>query len=139
MYMVVCKKRAWLSQHICTLYKSVHFSVNYNDGWKGWMGINTNLLCFRLLSSVNWWWSLSSFSSNISCRWWWKNETYFLKLKKNLYGTRQEGENWFDVSKNWIWRWRFQTNKKVYPYIFLRNNCILICYVYDCCIFSIDN
>ena len=28
-----------------------------------------------------------------------KNETYFLKLKKNLYGTHQSAENWFDMLK----------------------------------------
>ena len=29
-----------------------------------------------------------------------KNEIYFLKLKKNLFGTRQAAENWFDMLKN---------------------------------------
>ena len=29
-----------------------------------------------------------------------KNRTYLLNLKKNLYGTSQAAENWFDMLKN---------------------------------------
>ena len=28
-----------------------------------------------------------------------ENETYFLKLKKNIYGTRKAAEIWFDMLK----------------------------------------
>ena len=64
-----------------------------------------------------------------------KNETYFLKLKKNLYGTRQAAENWFDMLKTGLEDEGFKQNK-VDPCIFVRNNCIVICYNYDCCVFS---
>ena len=66
-----------------------------------------------------------------------KNETYFLKLKKNLYGTRQASANWFDMLRTRIEDEGFKKNK-VYPCLFVRNNCIVICYIDDCCILSKD-
>ena len=44
--------------------------------------------------------------------------------------------NWFDMLKTGLEDEGFK--KKVDPCIFVRNNCILICYVGDCCIFSKD-
>ena len=66
-----------------------------------------------------------------------KNETYFLKLKKNLYGTRRAAENWFDTLKTGLEDKCFK-QKKLDPCLFVRNNCIVICYVDDYCIFSKD-
>ena len=62
-----------------------------------------------------------------------KNETYFLKLKKNLYGTRQAAAKWFDMLKTGLEDEGFKQNK-VDPCLFVRNNCIVIFYVDDCCI-----
>ena len=66
-----------------------------------------------------------------------KNEIYFLKLKKNLYETRQAAENWFDMLKTGLEDEGFGQNK-VEPCLFVRNNYIVIFYVDDCCIFSKD-
>ena len=48
-----------------------------------------------------------------------KNETYFLKLKKNIYGNRQEVANWFDMLKTGIEDKYFKKNK-FYSCIFVR-------------------
>ena len=66
-----------------------------------------------------------------------ENETYFLKLKKNLYGKRQAEANWFDILKTGLKDEGFKQNK-IYPFLFVRNDCIVICYVDDCCIWSED-
>ena len=62
-----------------------------------------------------------------------KNETYFLKLKKNQNGNRQAAANWFDMLKTGLEDKGFKQNK-VDPCFFVRNNCIVICYVDDCCV-----
>ena len=66
-----------------------------------------------------------------------KNETYFIKFKKNLYGKCQAAENWFDMFKNGLEDEGFKQNK-VDSCLFVRKNCIVICYVDDCCILSKD-
>ena len=66
-----------------------------------------------------------------------KNETYFIKLKKNIYGTLQAAANWFDMLKTENVDNGFKQNK-VDPCIFVRTNCIVICYIDVCCIFSKD-
>ena len=66
-----------------------------------------------------------------------ENETHFLKLKNNLYGTRQSSANWFDMLKTGLEDEGFKQNK-VDPCLFVRNNFIVICYVDDCCILSKD-
>ena len=48
-----------------------------------------------------------------------------MKLKKNLYGTRQSAENWFDMLKIVLEDECFKQNK-VDPCFFVRNNCIVI-------------
>ena len=48
-----------------------------------------------------------------------KNETYFWKLKKNLYGTSQAATNWFDMLKNWLEDEGFKQNI-VDPCIFVK-------------------
>ena len=64
-----------------------------------------------------------------------KNEIYFLKLKKNIFGTRQAAANWFDMLKTGLEDEGFKQNKVV-PCLFVRNNCIVIFYVDNCCILS---
>ena len=66
-----------------------------------------------------------------------ENEKYVLKLKKNLYGTIQAAANWFDMLKSGLEDEGFKQNK-IDPCLFVRSNCIVICYVDDCCIFSKD-
>ena len=66
-----------------------------------------------------------------------RNETYFLKLMKNIYGTCQEAENWFDMLKSGTEDEGFK-QKKVGPGIFVRNNCNIIFYVNDYYISSKD-
>ena len=58
-------------------------------------------------------------------------------MKKNLYETRQAAANWFDMLKTGLEDEGFG-QKKVEPCLFVRNNCIVIFYVDDCCIFSKD-
>ena len=66
-----------------------------------------------------------------------KNEKYFLKLKKNIYRNRQAEGNLFYMLKIGLEDEGFKRNK-LYPYLFVRNNCIFICYIDGCCIFSKD-
>ena len=66
-----------------------------------------------------------------------KDESYFLKLKINIYGTLQEAENWFDMLKTGLEDEGFKRNK-IDLCLFVRNNCIIICYVGGCCIISKD-
>ena len=62
-----------------------------------------------------------------------ENETYFIKLKKNPYGMRRAAANWSDMVKTGLEDEGFK-QKKLDPCLFVRNNCIVICYVDDCCI-----
>ena len=48
-----------------------------------------------------------------------KNETYFLKLKNNIYGTRQAVANWFDMLKTGLEDGGFK-QKKVDSCIFVK-------------------
>ena len=57
-----------------------------------------------------------------------ENETYSLKLKKNIFGTRQAAANWFDTLKTVLGDKGFK-QKKVDQCIFVRKNCIVILYV----------
>ena len=65
-----------------------------------------------------------------------KNETYHLKSEKNIYGTRQAAVDCFDMLKTGLEDEGLK--KKVDTCIFVRNNCIVIFYVDDCCILSKD-
>ena len=66
-----------------------------------------------------------------------KNAIYFLKLKKNIYGTRQAASNWFDMLKTGLKYEDFRQNK-LDPCFFVRKKCIMIFYLGYCCIFSKD-
>ena len=46
-----------------------------------------------------------------------KNETHFLKLKKDLYGTRQAATNWFDMLKIVLENECFKQNKVVHIFV----------------------
>ena len=56
-------------------------------------------------------------------------------MKNNLYGTRQAEENSFDMLKTGLEDENFKQNK-LDPYLFVKNDCIVVFYVDDCCIFS---
>ena len=58
-------------------------------------------------------------------------------MRGDIYGTRQAAANWFDMLKTGLEDEGFK-QKSVYPFIFVRNNCIVIFYVDDFCIFYKD-
>jgi len=60
---------------------------------------------------------------------------YVLKLKKNLYGLKQAGLNWFEYLKSGLTERGFKQSK-VDPCVFYRNDAILLVYVDDCIILS---
>jgi len=61
--------------------------------------------------------------------------THVLRLKKNLYGLKQAGLNWFNHLKQGLEDRGFQQSE-VDPCVFLRKDAILIAYVDDCIIMS---
>ena len=66
-----------------------------------------------------------------------KNRRYCLRLKKNLYGTKQAAANWFEMLRDNLIDLGF-TQSAIDPCLFLRCDCILISYVDDCLVFSKD-
>jgi len=62
-------------------------------------------------------------------------QSYVLKLKKNLYGLRQAGYNWHEKLKQGLLHHGFRQSV-VDPCLFLRHDCILVVYVDDCLLFS---
>ena len=46
-----------------------------------------------------------------------KNDTHFLKFKKDLYGTRQAATNWFDMLKIVLEDECFKQNKVVHIFV----------------------
>jgi hypothetical protein len=60
---------------------------------------------------------------------------YVLRLKKNMYGLKQAGNNWFDTLKNSLLARGF-TQSSIDPCLFIRSNCILVVYVDDCLLFA---
>ena len=66
-----------------------------------------------------------------------KNKRYCLRLKKNLYGTKQAAANWFEMLRDNLIDLGF-TQSTIDPCLFLRCDCILISYVDDCLVFSKD-
>ena len=63
------------------------------------------------------------------------NKEYVLKLEKNLYGTKQAAANWFKMLKEGLEKQKFKPSN-VDPCLFITHDCIIICYVDDCLIFS---
>ncbi len=61
--------------------------------------------------------------------------THVLRLKKNVYGLRQAGNNWFDhLRSSLITRGFLQS--AIDPCLFTRKDCVLIVYVDDCLLFA---
>ena len=60
---------------------------------------------------------------------------YVLKLNKSLYGLKQAAFNWYEMlCKGLLDRGFKQSNAD--PCVFLRENCVIFCYVDDCIILS---
>jgi len=60
---------------------------------------------------------------------------YVLRLKKNVYGLRQAGNNWFHKLCSSLLALGFHQSKND-PCLFIRNNCLIIVYVDDCLLFA---
>jgi hypothetical protein len=63
------------------------------------------------------------------------NSPYALRPKRNMYGLRQAGNNWFDALKMSLLNLGFRQSQHD-PYLFIKSNCILITYVDDCLLFA---
>jgi hypothetical protein len=64
-----------------------------------------------------------------------KNRDNVLKLKKNLYGLKQAGLNWFEYLKKGLEERDFKQSA-VDPCVFYRHDAILLTYVDDCIVLS---
>jgi hypothetical protein len=60
---------------------------------------------------------------------------HVLRIKKNMYGLKQAGNNWFDVLRHSLLQRGF-TQSSYDPCLFIRKDCILIVYVDDCLLFA---
>jgi hypothetical protein len=60
---------------------------------------------------------------------------HVLKLKKNMYGLRQAGYNWFEKLSTGLFHRGF-IQSQIDKCLFLRSDCILVVYVDDCLFFS---
>jgi hypothetical protein len=63
------------------------------------------------------------------------NKDWALKFKKNVYGLKQAGNNWFHCLKQSLFDCGF-TQSSIDPCLFIRHNCIIIVYVDNCLIFA---
>ena len=63
---------------------------------------------------------------------------YVLKLKKNLYGLKQAGLNWFEYLKEGLEERGFRQSE-VDPCVFFKHDAVLLCYVDDCIVLSRDS
>jgi hypothetical protein len=63
------------------------------------------------------------------------NKDYVLRIKKNMYGLRQAGNNWFDALCASLLRLGFHQSCHD-PCLFIRGDCILLTYVDDCLLFA---
>ena len=66
------------------------------------------------------------------------SKSHVLKLKKNLYGLKQAGLNWFEYLKEGLEERGFRQSE-VDPCVFFRDDAILLCYVDDCIVLSQDS
>jgi hypothetical protein len=64
-----------------------------------------------------------------------KSRAYALKLRKSLYGLKQASLNWFENLKQGLVDQGF-TPSEIDPYIYLKENMVLLTYVNDCIIIS---
>lgn len=60
---------------------------------------------------------------------------FVLRIKKNMYGLKQAGNNWFDALKTSLLKHGF-TQSSYDPCLFICGNCILVVYVDDCLLFA---
>lgn len=60
---------------------------------------------------------------------------YVLRIKKNMYGLRQAGNNWFDKLHESLLARGFKQSS-IDPCLFIRSNCIIVFYVDDCLLFA---
>jgi len=63
------------------------------------------------------------------------NALYTLRIKKNMYGLKQAGNNWFDSLKASLLKLGFRQSDYD-PCLFIRSNCLILVYVDDCLIFG---
>jgi hypothetical protein len=63
------------------------------------------------------------------------NKDYVLRIKKNMYGLRQAGNNWFDALRSSLLHLGFHQSCHD-PCLFICGNCILPTYVDDCLLFA---
>jgi hypothetical protein len=63
------------------------------------------------------------------------NKDWALKIKRNVYGLKQAGNNWFHHLKQSLIDRGF-SQSSINPCLFIRNNCIIIIYVDDCLLFA---
>ena len=61
------------------------------------------------------------------------NRDYVLKLKKNLYGSRNAARNWWLRLRGGLLRRRF-IQSEIDPCLFMRDDCLLVCYSDDVCL-----
>ena len=61
--------------------------------------------------------------------------THVLRLKKNLYGLKQAGLNWFEYIKEGLSERGF-TQSQIDPCVFYRKDAIIVMYVDDCLVMS---
>jgi hypothetical protein len=66
-----------------------------------------------------------------------QDSSYYLKLKKNLYGCKQAARNWFRHLKDGLLNAGFRQSDTD-SCLFLRADCIIVVYVDDCLFFSPD-
>ena len=64
-----------------------------------------------------------------------ESRAYILKLKKSLYGLKQASLNWFEKPKQGLTNWGF-TPSEINPYLYLKENMVLLIYIHDCIIVS---
>jgi hypothetical protein len=60
---------------------------------------------------------------------------HVLRIKKNMYGLRQAGNNWFDALRSSLLSLGFHQSCHD-PCLFIKNNCLLLVYVDNCLIFA---
>ena len=63
------------------------------------------------------------------------DQNYILKLRKNLYGLKQAGNNWFRRLRKGLLSRGFKQSK-IDPCLFLRKDVVLVVYVDDCLLFA---
>ena len=67
-----------------------------------------------------------------------RDNTYCIKLKRNLYGCRQASRNWFLFLSKGLEKHGFKPSNAD-PCLFLRNDAVICLYTDDCCIFAKDS